>query len=78
MLGLDSTHGELENYHENHHFVYPSGKPRILHLRRCQGLAIAHDGFTLGRLGSTAFSPFATLGFTHPKASHLGRKKGHG
>jgi hypothetical protein len=47
---------------ENHLFVYPSGKLIILHLLRCQGLAIVYYGFTLGRLGATAFSAFATMG----------------
>jgi hypothetical protein len=62
MLCLDRTHGEVEKYWGNHLFVYPSGKPIILHLLRCQGLAIVHYGFTLGRLGATAFSAFATMG----------------
>ncbi len=65
MLGLDSTHGEFAKYHKNHQFAYPPGKPRILHLHRCQGLAIVHYGFTLGRLGATAFSPFAAMGYTY-------------
>jgi len=29
------------------HFVCPSGKPRILHLLRYQGLAVDDYGFTL-------------------------------
>jgi hypothetical protein len=29
------------------HFVYPSGKPVIPHLQRCQGFAVAYYGFTL-------------------------------
>jgi len=62
MLYLEFTHGEFEKPGENHHFVYPSGKPRILHLLRCQEFAVNHYSFTLGRLGSTAFSTFATLG----------------
>ena len=62
MLYLDVTHGEVEKSYENHYFVYPPGKPRILHLPRCQGLAVAYYNFTLGRLGATAFSAFATLG----------------
>ena len=28
-------------------FVYPSGKPMIPHLLRCQGFAVVHYGFTL-------------------------------
>ena len=44
------------------HVVYPSGKPRIPHLLRCQGLAVAYYGFTLGRLEATATSTFATIG----------------
>jgi hypothetical protein len=46
------------------HFVYPSGKPMIPHLLRCQGLAVPprRDGFALGRLESGASSTFAQLG----------------
>ncbi len=62
MLYLDITHGEVEKSCENHHFVYPPGKPTILHLPRCQELAVAYYSFTLGCLGATAFSAFATLG----------------
>ncbi len=69
MLYLDVTHGEVEKSYENHHFVDPPGKTTILHLPRCQGLAVAYYNFTLGRLskiplagGATAFSAFATLG----------------
>ena len=36
----------------------------ILHLLRCQGFGVAYYSLTLGRLGSTAPSAFATLGFT--------------
>jgi len=43
-------------------FVYPSGKPRILHLLRCRGFAVDDYSFTLGRLGSEASSTFAQLG----------------
>jgi hypothetical protein len=32
------------------HFVYPSGKPMILQLLRCQGFAVAYYGFTLDAL----------------------------
>jgi hypothetical protein len=42
-------------------FVYPSGKPRIPHLLRCQGFAVADYSFTLGRLGSGASSIFTQL-----------------
>jgi hypothetical protein len=34
----------------------------ILHLLRCQGFGVAYYSLTLGRLGSTAPSAFATLG----------------
>ena len=74
MLSLDVTHGEVEKSRENHQKmalsrkrwllrrdVYPPGKPRILHLLRCQGLAIVNYGFALGRLGATALSAFATM-----------------
>jgi hypothetical protein len=64
MLRLDSTHAEVGKYQENHLLVYPSGKPIMLHLLRCQGLAIVHYGFTLGRLGATTFSAFATMGWS--------------
>ncbi|MFC1817131.1 hypothetical protein ACFL0M_14620 [Thermodesulfobacteriota bacterium] len=64
MLSRDITHGEVEKSYENHHFVDPPGKPTILHLPRCQGLAVAYYSSTLGRLGATAFSAFATLGLT--------------
>jgi len=36
------------------HIFYPSGKPMIPHLLRCQGFAVVYYSFTLGRLGSTA------------------------
>ena len=35
---------------KNHRFVYPSGKPRIPHVLRCQGLAVAHYSFALDAL----------------------------
>jgi len=38
MPCLDITHGEVGELDESHHFVCPSGKPRILHLLRCQGV----------------------------------------
>jgi hypothetical protein len=41
-------------------FPFVAGKPRILHLLRCQGIAVAY--FTLGRLETAASSTFATLG----------------
>ncbi len=70
MLYLDVTHGEVEKSYENHYFVYPPGKPRILHLPRCQGLAVAYYNFTLGRLSKIplageagAPSTFAQLGY---------------
>ena len=44
------------------HFVYPSGKPMIPHLLRCQGLAVVYYDFALGRLESGAPSTFAQLG----------------
>jgi len=61
MLSLDITNGEVDIY-KNHHFVYASGKPRILYLLRCQELAVTYYGFTPGRLGATAFSTFAAMG----------------
>jgi len=61
MLCLDITNGEVDIYN-NHHIVYPSGKPRMLYLLRCQGLAVKCYSFTLGRLGATAFLTFATMG----------------
>jgi hypothetical protein len=36
------------------------GKPMILHLQRCQEIAVANYSFTLGRLDATASSTFAT------------------
>ena len=47
------------------HFVCPAGKPIIPHLRRYQGLAVVYYGFTLGCLGSGAFSTFDQLGYTN-------------
>jgi len=45
------------------HFVYPSGKPMIPHLLRCQGLAVVYYDFALGRLESGAPSTFAHFGY---------------
>jgi hypothetical protein len=73
ILCLDTTQNEVKRSHENHDYVYPSGKPIMLHLLRCQGFAVAYYSFTLGRLGSTAFSPFATIGI-RMKTCHPGRK----
>lgn len=42
--------------------VYRKGKPKIPHRPRCQGFAVGYYSFTLGRLGSAAFSTFPTLG----------------
>jgi len=53
---------EIENVKKPLHFVYPSGKPMIPHLPRCQGLAVVYYGFTLGRLEAGAPSTFAQLG----------------
>jgi hypothetical protein len=44
--------------------LYPMGKPMLLHLLRCQGIAVADYSFTLGRLETAASSTFATSGFT--------------
>jgi hypothetical protein len=44
------------------HLVYLSGKPMILLLLRCRGLAVAYYSFALGRLESGASSTFAQLG----------------
>ena len=49
---------------QNRPVVYPAGKPRILHLLRCQGIAVAYYSFTLGRLEAAASSTFATSGIT--------------
>jgi hypothetical protein len=42
--------------------VYPAGKPMILHLLRCQEIAVGDYSFNLGRLEATASSTFATSG----------------
>jgi hypothetical protein len=38
------------NFINKSHFVYPSGKPRIPHLPRYQGLAVDDYGFALDAL----------------------------
>jgi len=50
MTLLNITHGEIEKQRLNRRLVYPSGKPRILHLLRCQRFAIVYYGFTFGAL----------------------------
>jgi len=58
------------------HVVYPSGKPMIPYLLRCQGLAVVYCGFTLGRLESGAPSTFAQLGYKIPRnCSHFPKLK---
>jgi len=45
---------------ESRPFVYSAGKPMILHLLRCQGIAVGDYSFSLGRLQAAASSSFAT------------------
>jgi len=47
---VESTGGEIRLASKICHFFYPTGKPRMLHLLRCQGFAVAHYGFTLAAL----------------------------
>ncbi len=44
------TFGEVQDCVFNWYFFYPSGKPRALHLLRCQGFAVKYYSFTLGAL----------------------------
>jgi hypothetical protein len=50
-------------------FTLPAFSGMILHLLRCQGFGVANYSFTLGRLGSTVPSTFATLGFSRQQLS---------
>jgi hypothetical protein len=45
------------------HFVYPSGKPILPHLLRCQGLAVDNYSKAPGRLEAEATSTFAQSTF---------------
>ncbi|OEU45668.1 MAG: hypothetical protein BBJ60_08335 [Desulfobacterales bacterium S7086C20] len=47
---------------KNSHVSYPSGKPMIPHLLRCQGFGVVYYSLALGHLGSVVSSTFATLG----------------
>jgi len=42
--------------------ICPAGKPMILHLLRCQGIAVGDYSFNLGRLEAAASSTFASSG----------------
>jgi hypothetical protein len=42
--------GHIQKTRKNCHVVFPSGKPMLRHLRRCQGFAVAYYGFTLDAL----------------------------
>jgi hypothetical protein len=57
---VEFTNGDIHN--QKRPVVYPTGKPMILHLLRCQGFAVGDYSFTLGRLEAAASSTFATSG----------------
>jgi len=42
-------------------FFHPAGKARGVQIRRCQGIAVKYDGFTLGALALTP-SGFCSVG----------------
>ena len=44
------TLGAIQEAAKTSHVIYPTGKPRIPHLRRCQGLAVEYYSFTLAAL----------------------------
>ncbi len=58
----NSLNNKRYNQQINRSVVLPKGKPRILHLLRCQGIAVNDYNFNLGRLEATASSTFATSG----------------
>ena len=59
---VDLTYSGFLKTEKMARIVYRKGKPRIPHLLRYQGFAVDYYSFTLGCLGSAAFSTFATLG----------------
>jgi len=49
-MTLENTQIGFKVLGENQPVVYPSGKPRIPHLLRCQGFAAGYYSVTLGAL----------------------------
>jgi hypothetical protein len=47
---LEFTPSDILKTLKNSHVIYPKGKPRILHLLRCQRFAVSSYGFTFGAL----------------------------
>jgi hypothetical protein len=47
---LEFTESGIVKPVKDSHFIYPSGKPMILHLLRYQGLAVKYYSFALGAL----------------------------
>ena len=46
-MNIRSTLIDISRKIKNCHVIYPPGKPRILHLLCCQGLAVGYYGFAL-------------------------------
>jgi len=47
---MEHTTGDIQKDKKNSHVVYPSGKPMILHLLRCQGIGVNDYSLTLDAL----------------------------